>query len=365
LNQLKRMTDDTGILQHAIFDLPNYHEGYTTDDNARALLLTLLLSRIYRENGTSNELSELSARYLAFLWYAFDEKRGRFHNFMGFNRSWLDEIGSEDSSCRAIWSLGAVLGQSEDENLIGAAARLFHQALPAVLDFSSPRAWSYALLGIHEYLQRYPGDRAALSTGRSLAWRLADLYRDTCGPGWYWFEDTVSYDNAVLPRALYLFSQKLADPEIHQISLDALHWLLEVQSGPDGCFCPIGSQGFYQRGGTRARFDQQPIEACATIAACLDVYRSTGEAFWLQEAERAFSWFLGRNDLGLSLYDVHTGGCRDGLHPERMNHNQGAESTLAFLTSLAEMHLVQASLVPSHGVRHLSQALSAPPALGD
>ncbi|MCK6624286.1 MAG: glycosyltransferase family 4 protein [Anaerolineae bacterium] len=339
LDHLLRLTDDTGLLQHAIFTVPNYNEGYTTDDNARALVLTVLMEE--KEGEMPVEVDRLACRYLAFLWHAFDPQTGRFRNFMAYDRRWLEEVGSEDSHSRALWALGTVLGRSNNDGMRGLAGRLFDKALPSVMEFTSPRAWAFALLAVHEYLRRFSGDRAARHIQEGLAARLLDLYRRHSTADWPWFEGIVSYDNASLPYALLLGGQELGQPEMIDTGLNSLRWLADIQCAQRGHFIPIGNQGFYRRGETKARFDQQPIEAQAMVSACLEAYRLTDDPRWYQEAQRAFEWFLGRNDLGLPLYDSVTGGCRDGLHPDRVNQNQGAESTLAFLLALVQMHLAK------------------------
>lgn len=339
LDHLLRLTDDTGLFQHAIFTVPNYNEGYTTDDNARALALTVLIEE--KEGEMPVEVDRLACRYLAFLWHAFDPQTGRFRNFMAYDRRWLEEIGSEDSHSRALWALGTVLGRSNNEGLRGLAGRLFDKALSPVLEFTSPRAWAFTLLAMHEYLRRFSGDRVAQHIREGLAERLLDLYLQHSAADWPWFEDIVSYANARLPQALLLSGQELGRADMVDAGLKSLRWLADIQCAKSGHFVPIGNQGFYRRGEAKARFDQQPIEAQAMVSACLEAYRLTDDPGWYQEAQRAFEWFLGRNDLGLPLYDSLTGGCRDGLHPDRVNQNQGAESTLAFLLALVEMHLAK------------------------
>jgi glycosyltransferase involved in cell wall biosynthesis len=330
LDHLRTLTDHTGVLQHAIFTVPNYNEGYTTDDNARALVLSVLLEQV-------GESFDLAPRYLGFLWHAFNPAAGRFRNFFAYNRQWLEEVGSEDSHGRALWALGMVLGRSRDPGLRGLAARLFDQALPATLEFTSPRAWAFTLIGIDEYLRLFSGDRAAQNVREVLAERLMDLYRRTRAPDWRWFEEIVAYDNATLPHALMLAGRGMGRADMEAAALEALAWLAEVQRAGGDHFVPIGSNGFYRRNGERARFDQQPVDAHAMVSACLEAWRLTGETCWQKEAQRAFEWFLGRNDLGLPLYDAATGGCRDGLHPDGVNQNEGAESTLSFLLALLEM----------------------------
>ena len=347
LDHLRTMTDDTGLLQHATYTVPNYDEGYTTDDNARALVLTVLLEQ-------SGDATPLGTRYLAFLWHAFDWNTTRFRNVMAYDRRWLDPIGSsEDAHGRAVWALGLVLGRSEQEGFRGLASRLFEHALPAVRKLTSPRAWATAILGIHAYLRRYRGDRNARLIELELADRLLELYARTSQPAWQWFEDVLSYDNAALPQALLAAGLDLERAELTDAGLSALSWLIHVQLGGGSHFVPIGSNGFYPRGGARARFDQQPVEAAVTVSACLEADQVTGDHRWYEEATRAFEWFLGRNDLGLSLYDPLTGGCRDGLHPDRVSQNEGAESTLALLTALVEMRLAEHVIDARRGVQTL------------
>ena len=344
LNHLHRLTDDTGMLQHSIFTIPNRNEGYTTDDNARALVFAVLLEQLARTGAASPALtiSDSSSRYLAFLEHAFNPATGRFRNFLGYNRQWIEANGSahasEDCHGRALWALGTVLSRSEDLGLRGAAGRLFEYSLPAAVEFSSPRAWAYTLLGIHEYLASYPGDRDAQRVRSALAQRLLVMYESVHSPGWNWFEDILAYANARLPQALLMAGSACSDDRMISAGLDALDWLVTMQRcETNGHFVPIGSQGFYRKGGEKARFDQQPIEAAGAVSACLEAFRVTGDDRWRSEAWSAFNWFLGDNDLQLPLYDSVTGGCRDGLHPERANQNQGAESTLSFLMALLEM----------------------------
>ena len=337
---LYTLTDDTGIFQHAIFTVPNSREGYTTDDNARALIVSTLLEGSRKHEGPT--CADLSRRYLAFLWLAFDPDSGRFRNFLGYDRQWLEHVGSEDSHGRALWSLGTVLGRSEDAGLRGAAGRLFEAAVPATLSFSSPRAWAFSVLGMQAYLDWFPGDRVIQGLRNTLANRLLDIYERSCSEGWYWFEKSLSYSNARLPQALILAGWHSDNRSMMQAGMKSLKWLISEQLREDSdIFVPIGSRGFFVQGQGKARFDQQPVEACATISACLEARRLTAEAHWHTEARRAFEWFLGRNDLQTSLYDATSGGCRDGLHPDRVNENQGAESTLSFLMALLEMQAAQ------------------------
>jgi glycosyltransferase involved in cell wall biosynthesis len=333
-----RMTDDTGMLQHAIFSVPNSSEGYTTDDNARALIVSTLLDES-PANGAGYLFANLSHRYLAFLWLAFNHDTGRFRNFLSYDRRWLEDCGSDDSHGRALWSLGNVLGRSRNAGLRGAAGRLFEAAVPATLRFTSPRAWAYCILGMQAYLDWFPGDRVIQGARNTLANRLLDIYERTHSSSWRWFEKSLSYSNARLSQALILAGWRSDNQRMIEAGMDSLKWLVAEQHRDDAeVFVPIGSNGFFVEGSDKARFDQQPVEACATISACLEVYRLTEEGLWFEEAQRVFRWFLGKNDLQVPLYDTTTGGCRDGLHPDRINENQGAESTLSFLMARLEMH---------------------------
>ena len=332
-SHLSHMTDDTGMLQHAIYSIPYCAEGYTTDDNARALIVSTMLGK--SPLSASHEHATLSRRYLAFLWLAFQEKTGRFRNFLSYDRRWQEDVGSEDSHGRALWALGTVLGSSEDAGLRGAAGRLFEVAVSATLSFSSPRAWAFSVLGLQAYLDRFSGDRVIQGLRNILANRLLDIYEQTHSDTWRWFEKSLSYSNARLSQALLIAGWRSGNRRMVEAGRESLHWLVaEQHRGPDAVFVPIGSRGFF---GEKARFDQQPVEACATISACLLAWSLTNEQPWLDEAWCAFGWFLGENDLQAPLYDAVTGGCRDGLHPDRVNENQGAESTLSFLMAILEL----------------------------
>jgi glycosyltransferase involved in cell wall biosynthesis len=340
LDHLYRMTDHTGIVEHAVFVVPNYPEGYSTDDNARALIVTTLLEEL-GVHAPANSV-DLASRYLAFLWHAFDPTTKRFRNSLSYECSWHEAEGSEDSHGRALWGLGTVLGRSKNAGLRGAAGRLFELAVPAAVEFKSPRACAFALLGLQEYLDSFPGDRAALSASDALANRLLVSYRSHRSDDWKWFENGLAYSNARLPQALIRAGMRAANEEMVLAGLEALDWLVTLQRcDAKGHFVPIGSQGFYTKGSEKARFDQQPVEASAVVSAALQAYRATGKGRWRKEAWSAFNWFLGDNDLQIALYDPTTGGCRDGLHPDRANENQGAESTLSFLLALLEMRQVE------------------------
>ncbi len=342
LAHLLRMTDDTGMLQHAIFTIPNYEEGYSIDDNARALIVSVLMEAIF-----DGEATKLASRYLAFILFAYNSKNGHFRNFLNYQKNWLETSGSDDSHGRTIWALGTVLGKSKTRTLQSIAGRLFEQALPAILGMTSPRAWSFALMGIQDYSQRYDGDSKVSHVRLELAERLMKLYQNNRTDDWRWFESSLTYCNAALSQAMLICGNSIPNTAMTDVGLESLRWLVELQTSDSvgGHFVSIGSNGFYKKGGERARFDQQPVEAQTMVSACLEAFRITGEEYWKKEAQRAFEWFLGRNDLNLSIYDPISGGCRDGLHPDRLNENQGAESTLAFLQSLLELQLTENSIL--------------------
>lgn len=388
LSHLRVMTDDTGILQHAAWNVPRYEDGYCVDDNARALIVMTLVEESAIEPPAA--IRALATRYIAFLRHAFDAKHGRYRNFMTYDRRWTEPnpsqsapFGSEDSHGRAVWATGMVVGRSSDYGRRTLATELFHSALRATLDFSSPRAWAYTLLGIDEYLQaierakqehqllrqqqehhqdhaggHVPSsakmDRMSFDDGdvaetaravrAELVNKLIDLFRKTSTEAWPWFEDRLTYGNARLSQALIATGAATGNTETIAIGLKSLEWLASIQRTDDDLFDPIGTNGSYVRGKTRAHFDQQPIEACSMVAACLEAHRVTSKKEWVDRARTAFHWFLGQNRLGYWLYDATTGGCRDGLHPSRVNENQGAESTVSFLTALVEMRLADRAI---------------------
>jgi hypothetical protein len=366
LDHLLLMTDSTGMRQHACYTIPNFAEGYCTDDNARALLLTVLLEELGVD---SPELRRAALTYAAFLQAAYNPARRRFRNFMSFDRHWLEESGSDDCHGRALWALGSCISRSKRRHLQCWAVQTFERALPTMIETPSPRGWAFAILGIQQYVRRLSGDRLVNQIRDSLTSLLIDIYDRTATPDWPWFEPILSYDNAKLPHALIASGSVTANSRVLNRGLQALRWLVEQQKASRGHFRPIGSNGFYRRGHERAQFDQQPLEAHSTVSACLEAYRVTEDEDWLREARNAFEWFLGRNDIGQEMYDPSTGGCSDGLQEDRINQNQGAEATLSFLLSLAEMKLLGSSLAAFRqgwetdqaGFRHIENRVKVAP----
>lgn len=343
LDHLVRMSDATGIFQHATFNIPNFHEGYCTDDNARAYILCILLDEL-GDKSPSVSVNRLATAYLAFLAAALDYGSGRFRNFMSHGRQWLEDVGSEDSHGRAVWSTGIGAGRSRNAGHQNLSKQLFEASAPALGSFTSPRAWAFGLIGIHEYLGGSPLTPELESLCSDLTGKILNIWDEYTDSDWPWFEGRLTYENARLSQALILSGQRMPHPRALEVGLQSLTWLVSIQTTQAGNFRPIGSEGFYVRGGNRADFDQQPVEAQAMVAACREAFRATGEVFWQEEATRSFEWFLGRNDIGEPLYDFTTGGCCDGLHPDGVNQNQGAESTLAYHISLAEMEAAQQPL---------------------
>jgi hypothetical protein len=339
-NHLVRMTDDVGILQHANYIVPDRFHGYCTDDNARALMVVLSGLR-YIANGEN--LTNLACRYLSFLHHAFNQDNGRFRNFMDYDRKWIEEKGSEDSHARAIWGLGIAVVLSRWDSITGSSVSLFKRTLPALPDFQNPRASAFALVGIHAYLSKFGGDSEARRVRQLLAGKLMKLYRTNAADEWPWIEDQVTYANGKIPQALLLSGKCLCDDEMVEAGLRSLEWLLKIQTDPKGHFVPIGNHGWFRKGSEPARFDQQPIEAQNMIEACIEAHYVTRDEKWIDEARCCFEWFLGRNDLNVSLYDFKTGGCCDGLTADGPNQNQGAESTLAWLISLLQIHQLNES----------------------
>jgi len=334
LDHLRRLTDSTGLIQHARYALPHTPEGYCTDDNARALGLAVTLETLNHPESIA-AITDSIATYAGFVNGAFNPATEQFRNFMSYDRRWLDERGSDDCQGRAIRALGTCVAESCDADLRQWATGLFQRSVRSMLDTSSPRAWAHALLGIDSYLAALSGDRVVCKVADELEERLVTRFHDASASDWPWFEDTLSYDNAVIPHALVARGRR--DLTILDRGLRSLRWLCARQTAPAGHFRPVGSDRVYPRGGERPLFDQQPIEAAGMVASCLAAFDATGDSFWDGQARNAFEWFHGHNDLGLAIYDSATGGCRDGLSVDRVNRNMGAESTLAYLCARVQM----------------------------
>jgi glycosyltransferase involved in cell wall biosynthesis len=345
LDAVARMTDGCGMLQHAIASVPDRRHGYCLDDNARALMLVHELAEVGVETEKARALAPV---YAAFVNAAWDDARGRFRNFMGHDRRWLEEIGSDDSFGRALWALGHTAARTSDHGLKLWATNLADRAIAHVGALTSPRAWAFAALGLVAYLRVYPGHRPARAQLAAFADRLADLLRAARGEDWCWFEPVLAYDNARLPEALIRAGEVLERPELAAGGLEALEWLTRLQTAPGGHFRPVGTESYGRERQPPLPFDQQPLEAWATVAACESAHAVTAERRWLGEAQRAFAWFLGANDLGARVA-APGGGCYDGLLVDRVNLNQGAESILAYQLAACAMLRQPASAHGSNG----------------
>ena len=342
---LLSMCDDTGLFQHAVHSVPERAHGYCVDDNARALLLACALNG----PGEQHLPEALTARFASFVQDAWNPDTGRFRNFMSFDRRWLEDRGSEDSHGRTLWALGACARHGASESRQRWAAGLFAEALPAVENFSSPRAWAFTLLGLDAYCAVTDADSFAKRIRQLLATKLVSILSVAETEDWVWFEEGLSYDNARLSQALIVTGHATATPTYIEAGLRSLHWLMRLQTTPAGLFRPVGTHGFGEQRQQPQPFDQQPLEAAAAISACLAAWRADGDPAWRAEASRAFAWFLGGNDLTLPLVDLETGSCRDGLHPDRANENRGGESVVSYLLGLAEIR--QLALASSDSAR--------------
>jgi glycosyltransferase involved in cell wall biosynthesis len=336
LDHLHTLTDDTGLFQHALYTVPDRTHGYCTDDNARAMLVTVMNWRLFKDDS----ILPLFRTYLSFLLYAYNQDEGRMRNFLSYQRQWQEDTGSEDSHGRSIWALGYTIAHPPDDSLLGLVTRLFKQCLLPLPSFTSPRAWAFAIIGVIHYLKRFGGDPEARKLLEKLSGRLFRQFSEYATEEWFWLEEIVAYDNARIPQALIAAGSYLQDERILQTGLCALNWLISIQTDPGGGqLSLVGNDGWCRRGGRKARFDQQPLDAAALVDACAQAYLATGEPRWQIAMDWSFNWFFGNNDIHQPLYDFSSGGCCDGLMPGGVNLNQGGESTLSLLMALHRMHL--------------------------
>ena len=328
LDHLERMTDCLGLIQHANYSIPDFRTGYTTDDNARALVVAVKHHRLYGDRLSR----DLAYRYLAFLMYA-QTPEGRFHNFVSYDRRPMDTVGSEDAFGRAFWALAHVLADPIESGMVGPAERMLHQALPWVETLEHPRGKAYCISGLHWWARSSRGDvRRAEHLARPLADYLMQRYHEHARPDWEWILPEFTYANAALPKALYRAHQLLGDEQCLAIAERTMDFLVHKTSVGD-TLAVVGNRAWLQPDGDAipARYDQQPIEAGLMVEASLAGYDATGDVKHLRRAWRALEWFFGRNLQGLSLYDPETGGCFDALMEGRVNQSQGAESTVCLL----------------------------------
>jgi glycosyltransferase involved in cell wall biosynthesis len=334
LRAIERMTDSTGMLQHGRFATPDRHHGYCVDDNARALMLT---QRLAAAGLGGVHLSRLASIYAAFVEHAWNDATQRFRNFMSFDRRWLENAGSEDSFGRALWAVGETALRATDEDLRDWALHLAARAAPYARELESLRAQAFNALGLIALAEA--GADYARDTACRLLATIRDAYKKERRNGWRWFEPVLGYDNARLPQALIRGGIVFEDTSFREAGLETLSWLTQVQTAPSGRFRPVGHESFGRAYEQPAQFDQQPLEAAATIDACWAAFDASGDQRWRLEAHRTFAWFFGENDLGLMIADVERGGCFDGLSAAGVNRNQGAESILSYQLSLCSMRV--------------------------
>ncbi len=340
LAHLERLSDSVGVFHNATHSVPDISQGYRTLDNTLALRLTVLLE----ETGDATPHTQaLATTYAAYLNHALIPETGRFHEHLSFERQWKDDADSDDALGSAIWALGTCVGRAQSPGLQQWAAHLLDCALPALSTTQSPLAWAFGLLGIHEYFRRLSGDHRAKQLRETLTRRLMDAYRMHATDDCPWFDANPGRAEALLSHALILSGRWSGDQEALEIGLRSLRWLVQTHTCDDH-YRAVSATAASQPLELQPRLDQMPIEANATLSACIEAYAATQDVFWREETRKAFEWFLGRNDLGESLYDPATGGCCDALHVDRRNLNQGAESTLSFLLALQEMRLLEAAL---------------------
>ncbi len=336
LGHLQLLTDDTGIFQHATSFTPRRKDGYTTDDNARAFLLILKNFEVSRVN----EVLPLAHNYLSFLDYA-QLPDGRFHNFMDYDRKWLDKEGSDDSLGRSVWALGYAVSRAPQEQIRRLSRQLFEHALPALENLPSPRAVAYSMLGLYYYLEHYAGATGIRRQLETLAVKMSQWYKNSVTPDWRWFENVISYANAKLPQAMLMAGKALERKDLINIGLESLDFLTKLYWKEDH-FSLVGNQGWYRKGETIPRFAQQPIDAADLVECYGWAYRVTGDLDYLNKMQSAYEWFLGNNDLNLPLCDFRSGGCADGLEATEVSQNFGSESTISFLLALHEMYQIRA-----------------------
>ncbi len=359
LDHIERLTDSTGIFQHATYGIPNYHEGYCLDDNARALLMTLMA---YRR--TKNEVAlRYIPIYLGYIHYA-QNADGTFRNFMSFNRNFLDEVGSEDAFGRAIWAVGYALAHSPMDAFYQVARKIFFQAVPQFENVNSIRAIANIILGLYHYLKDNPTDDGMLELVRKLAGRLLREYKAHRTDDWHWYESLLAYDNALLPLSMLRAAELLNDAAIREVAFESMAFL-ERHTMHKGYLSLVGNENWFRQNAVQSQYAQQPIDAMATVLMYLQAYNNTANPRYLALLYTSFMWFLGENDLHVSLYDFETHGCCDGLQRDGVNRNQGAESTLAYIISyLAIQHTFEkpySEVIQHEGSNIGADSLAHPP----
>lgn len=353
LGGVRRMTDGCGMLQHSLYSIPDRNHGYCVDDNARALLL---MHRLQAGGMNTPEIEALATTYASFVAHAWNDGAGRFRNFMSYERRWLEEVGSDDSVARAYWSVAVTAAEASSPSLRRWARELATRITPHLDGFTALRTYAFLILGLTSLVRSEPGLIHERELLERLAGGLVDIFAGFETEDWCWFEDNLTYDNARLPEALLKAGQLLDDEAMIAAGLKSLDWLCGRQTGRDGVFRAVGTGNFHKAYTTAEAFDQQPLEAAATVDACAAAFCATGDARWMTEARRAFDWFLGKNDLGVPIADSAAGDCYDGLTPSGPNLNRGAESVLSFQSAICAMLALERIARP--GPRPADKALT-------
>jgi hypothetical protein len=322
---IRALTDDTGMFQHAKYATPNKKEGYTTDDNARALIACTKYFMSFNDKDTQ----KLIDTYLSLLFY-MQRTDGKMHNYLSFHRKFLDKVGSEDCMGRTLWASGYCTGSSLPEETRLLAKEIFDKAFKWASRFTSPRAKAFSIMGLFYYQKANPEDHNVKVNIRALADQLIMQFDLESSKEWNWFEPYLTYSNSRLPHSLFLAYEATGEPRYLQVASKSMNFLISTQT-IENIFVPIGNRGWYKRESDRAIYDQQSIEASCTAEAAIAAFRYTSEATYLQAAQYAFEWFLGRNLQRLVVYNSENGSCCDGITPQGLNLNKGAESTIAYL----------------------------------
>jgi hypothetical protein len=329
------LTDDTGLLQHAKFGTPRREDGYTTDDNTRALIA---LTKYFQANGRSKIADRLIDTYLSFVFH-MQRKNGKMHNLLSYDRRFMDFEGSEDCMGRTLWSCGFIMASKlpSEKRLIG--KEIFDKLLPWAFYFKSPRSIAFTIIGLKYYQKAYPKDPNLKKSIREFVEKLLGYYRTERSKEWHWFESYLTYANGRLPQALFEVNQEFSHPHSLQIAKESIDFLLKVQM-INGIFMPIGNRGWYKKGEKRAIYDQQSLEAAVMTEAAMSAFRETGITNYRLMALAIFNWFLGQNTLKYAIYDLDNGGCYDGLTTKGLNFNMGAEAIVSYLSARLEIQSV-------------------------
>jgi hypothetical protein len=343
IDYLKAFTDDTGLFQHAKFCIPKRSEGYTTDDNARALVAAVRYHRL----SSDSAMNQLVHVYLAFLNH-MQKPDGNFHNYLSYGRTFLDIDGSPDAAGRTLWACGCTINSQLPKDMRLVAKDIFDHGLPWVWKSVSLRFYSEALAGLYEYYQAFP-DEGIKADAEKLGDMLVQNFRDQSKDDWQWFEPYLFYDNARLPQGLFLAYSLAEKQEFLEVAEQAMDFLLRTQM-LDGVYVPIGNDGWYKRGGKRAMYDQQPLEAAAMVDAAVEGYNATGKRDYLDVANSVFGWFIGKNSRGITMYNADTGGCYDGLGADFVNYNQGGESSISYLMARLRLEEISQGILHQKGI---------------